>query len=559
MRDSGPAAAPQRAATSERRPLTILFADLAGSTAIAEKLDPEDWTVIVGKAFARLNAVAARYDGTVARLMGDGVLVFFGAPVAHEDDPERAVRCGLDMVREIADSAGEDHAHHNAPLQVRVGINTGPVVVGMVGTDVAREYTAMGDAVNIAARMQAAAPPGGVMITAATYKFVAPLVDATDAGPLELKGKAEPVRAYRVNGLLAGAVSARGLGTEVHSAMIGRDAQLARLRDAFAIVRARQGRVASILGEPGIGKSRLLAELRAHVAASDPSARWIEARCLSYGRTLPYHLVLDLVRSCIGVAATADEPEVRAALERQTKAWFGDAWSDTYTYLGHLLSIQLDPDVRARVSGLEFETVKRYVSSIIAVVRTLAGTGPVILACEDLHWADAASVDAIQQLLPLANELPLFIVATSRLDRESQGWRLVSAVRDGFGEALVELRLEPLSGDDTRTLVANLLPVESLPQQTRDHILEKSEGNPFFVEEVIRMLIDRGAIVREADRWVATARVSDVEIPDTLQGLLLARIDRLPPESKRTLRVAAVIGRQFGVTMLERLLEATTG
>jgi class 3 adenylate cyclase len=559
MRDSGPAAAPQRAATSERRPLTILFADLAGSTAIAEKLDPEDWTVIVGKAFARLNAVAARYDGTVARLMGDGVLVFFGAPVAHEDDPERAVRCGLDMVREIADSAGEDHAHHTAPLQVRVGINTGPVVVGMVGTDVAREYTAMGDAVNIAARMQAAAPPGGVMITAATYKFVAPLVDATDAGPLELKGKAEPVRAYRVNGLLAGAVSARGLGTEVHSAMIGRDAQLARLRDAFAIVRARQGRVASILGEPGIGKSRLLAELRAHVAASDPSARWIEARCLSYGRTLPYHLVLDLVRSCIGVAATADEPEVRAALERQTKAWFGDTWSDAYTYLGHLLSIQLDPEVRARVSGLEFETVKRYVSSIIAVVRALAGTGPVILACEDLHWADAASVDAIQQLLPLANELPLFIVATSRLDRESQGWRLVSAVRDGFGEALVEVRLEPLSGDDTRTLVANLLPVESLPQQTRDHILEKSEGNPFFVEEVIRMLIDRGAIVREADRWVATARVSDVEIPDTLQGLLLARIDRLPPESKRTLRVAAVIGRQFGVTMLERLLDATTG
>ena len=559
MRDSGPAAAPQRAATSERRPLTILFADLAGSTAIAEKLDPEDWTGIVGKAFARLNAVAARYDGTVARLMGDGVLVFFGAPVAHEDDPERAVRCGLDMVREIADSAADDHAHHSVPLQVRVGINTGPVVVGMVGTDVAREYTAMGDAVNIAARMQAAAPPGGVMITAATYRFVAPLVDATDAGPLELKGKAEPVHAYRVNGLHAGAVSTRGLGTEVHSTMIGRDAQLKRLRDAFAIVRARQGRVASILGEPGIGKSRLLAELRAHVAASDPSARWIEARCLSYGRTLPYHLVLDLVRSCIGVAATADEPEVRAALERQTKALFGDAWSDPYAYLGHLLSIHLDPEVRARVSALELETVKRYVSSVIGMVRALTASGPVILACEDLHWADASSVDVIQQLLPLANELPIFIVATSRLDRESEGWRLVSAVRDGFGDALIELRLEPLSGDDTRTLVANLLRVESLPQQTRDHILEKSEGNPFFVEEVIRMLIDRGAIVREADRWVATAQVSDVEIPDTLQGLLLARIDRLTPESKRTLRVAAVIGRQFGVTMLERLLEAKTG
>jgi predicted ATPase len=491
--------------------------------------------------------------------MGDGVLVFFGAPVAHEDDPERAVRCGLDMVREIAGLGGESHAQHGVPLQVRVGINTGPVVVGMVGSDIAREYTAMGDAVNVAARMQSSAPPGGVMVTAATYRFVAPLVEAIDAGPLELKGKAEPVHCYQITGLRRGAVSARGLGEEVHSEMVGRDTQLARLRDAFAIVRARQGRVASILGEPGIGKSRLLAELRAHVTASDPTATWIEARCLSYGRTLPYHLVLDLVRSLIGVAATADEPEVRAALEARTRALFGEAWADPYAYLGHLLSIQLDPDVRARVSAMEFETVKRYVSSVIGMVRGLAATGPVILACEDLHWADASSVDVLQQLVPLANELPLFIVATSRLDRESEGWRLVSGVRNMFGDALIELRLDPLSGDDTRTLVANLLKVESLPQGTRTHILEKSEGNPFFVEEVIRMLIDRGAIVRQGERWIATAQVSDVEIPDTLQGLLLARIDRLPPETKRTLRVAAVIGRQFGVAMLERLLEAKAG
>jgi len=548
-----------RVAASERRPLTILFADIAGSTAIAEKLDPEDWTVLVGKAFGRLNAVAARYDGTVARLMGDGVLVFFGAPVAHEDDPERAVRCGLDMVREIDALGADAKAQHGVELRVRVGINTGPVVVGMVGSDIAHEYTAMGDAVNVAARMQAAAPPGGVLITAATHKFVAPLVEATDAGRLELKGKAETVHGYQVTGLRRGAVSARGLGEDVRSAMIGRDAELARLRDAFAIVRARQGRVASILGEPGIGKSRLLAELRAHITAADPNARWIEARCLSYGRTLPYHLVVDLVRSCIGVSPTADEPEIRAALEERMKMLFGESWSDPYIYLGHLLSIQLAPEIRARVSALEFETVKRYVSSLVSVVRALSASGPLVLACEDLHWADAASVDVLLQLLPLANELPLLIVATSRLDRESEGWRLVSSVRDLFGDALIEFRLDPLSGGDTRTLVANLLRIESLPLATRALILEKAEGNPFFVEEVIRMLIDRGAIVREGDKWVATAQVADVTIPDTLQGLLLARIDRLPPESKRTLRVAAVIGRQFGVTMLERLLEAKTG
>jgi predicted ATPase len=225
-------------------------------------------------------------------------------------------------------------------------------------------------------------------------------------------------------------------------------------------------------------------------------------------------------------------------------------------YLGHLLSIQLTPEERARMSPLELETRKRYGSSIVGIVRALGASGPVVLALEDLHWADAPSIDLLLGLMPLANELPLFVVATSRFDRESEGWRLVSGVRDVFGDALVELRLDPLSGDETRTLVANLLHVESLPQATRDHILTKSEGNPFFVEEVIRMLIDRGAIERRDDRWVATARVADIEIPDTLQGLLLARIDRLPAETKRTLRVAAVIGRQFGVRMLERLLEA---
>ena len=540
--------------SSERRPITVLFADIAGSTSIAERLDPEDWTALVGEAFTRMNRTIERYDGKIARLMGDGVLAFFGAPVAHEDDPERAVRCGLDMVRAIDELGAAQRALGASDLRVRVGINTGPVVVGVVGTDTANEYTAMGDAVNVAARMQATARAGSVLITAATHRFVSTLVEAVDVGVLELRGKTDAVQAYEVTGLKAGGTRTRGL-LGVRAPMIGRDAQLVRLQEVFDVVRARQGRVACVLGEPGIGKSRMLAELRASVERADGSVRWIEGRCLSYGEAMPYHLVLDLVRSLIGVSASADEPQVAEALQSSLRDLLGEGWAETYAYLGHLLSLRLEPDMQARVTGLETEAIKRYVASLILLVRAVSTRGPVALVCDDVHWADTASIDTLLQLLPSVAALPVLFILSSRVERGAAGWRLIAGARDVCGDALTEIRLDPLSLEDSRALVSNLLRIESLPAGTRDLVLAKAEGNPFFVEEVIRMLIDRGAIVREGDRWIATEQVAGIAIPDTLQGLLLARIDRLPQESKRTLRVASVIGRQFGVTILERLLE----
>jgi class 3 adenylate cyclase len=556
MKEAAPVPSAGTAGTSERRPITVLFADIAGSTAIAERMDPEDWTAIVSQAFARMTATVTRYNGTIARLMGDGVLAFFGAPVAHEDDPIRAVRCGLDMARAVDELSAELNAKEPIDLKIRVGINTGPVVVGIVGNESASEYTAMGDAVNIAARMQALARPGTVLVSGSTHRFVAALVESVDVGALDLKGKTNAVQAYEVTGLKEGATG-RGL-SGIHAPMIGREVQLARLRELFAVAKAGQGRVAAILGEPGIGKSRLLAEFRAEVERGDESARWIEGRCLSYGKTLPYHLVLDVVRSAIGVSGSASEPEVREALERILRGLFGDGASEPYMYLGHLLSIKLDPEVQARVAALDFEAIKRYVASLLQLLRGISGSGPIVLVFEDLHWADTASAEALLALLPLAAELPVLSIMTSRRDRDAAGWRLVSGARDLFGDALTEIGLDPLSTDQARSLVASLLEIESLPEKTRDVILAKAEGNPFFVEEVIRMLIDRSAIKREGDRWIATASATGVEIPDTLQGLLLERIDRLPKESRRTLRVASVIGRQFGLTILERLLEAPT-
>lgn len=546
-----------RAASSERRPLTVLFADIAGSTAMAERLDPEDWTAIVGEAFACMNQTVEHYGGTVARLMGDGVLAFFGAPVAHEDDPERAVRCGLDMVRSIEELDAARRTEGTEGLRVRVGINTGPVVVGLVGTDTAHEYTAMGDAVNVAARMQAAARPGSVLVTSATYRFVAPLVEAADVGTLELKGKSDAVHAYEVSAVKRGVVQVRGLAG-LRAPMIGRDAELSRLMSSFRVVQAGQGRVATVLGDPGLGKSRLLAELHSTLERDIGPVRWIEGRCLSYGETMPYHLVIDLVKSVIGAPAAADEAQVAEALEKSMRDLLGDDWVESYAYLGHLLSVRLSPDLQSRLSLLDFETVKRYVASLVGVLRAISARGPVVVFCDDAHWADRASVDTLLQVLPSVRYLPVLLVIGSRVERSANGWRLVAESRDMFGDTLTEIRLEPLSIDEGRTLVASLLQIESLPPTTRELVLAKAEGNPFFVEEVIRMLIDRGAIVREGERWVANESAATIDIPDTIHGLLLARIDRLAQESKRTLRVASVIGRQFGVSLLERLLDQRT-
>ena len=551
--------------TGERKPVTALFADVVGSTALAERMDPEDWTAMMNEAFDHMSKAVFRYEGTIAQLQGDAMLAFFGAPIAHEDDPDRAVHAALEMIVATEEFSRQLRATHGLDFRIRAGINSGPVVVGNVGSDLRYEYTALGDAMNVAARMQAAAEPGTVLITAATHRFVADAFDVEDLGDIVVKGKTEPVHAYRV--LAPKAVPGRKRGLEragLESPMVGRDRQLETLKALYGVVQAGRSRVAFLVGEPGIGKSRLLAEFRQWVtdearadAARGASSTWLEGRCVSYGRNLPYHLLLDLVRSTLQIPFAGSETEARATLDRQLAVHLGDDAADTAPFLAHLLTLPLHPDEADRAL-LDPEVMQgRYVASIHRLLRAMSGRGPVVLVCEDLHWADPASVALMSQLLPLAAQHPIFFVAALRADTDSAGWRLVSAARELFGDALAELRLEPLSEADSRDLVANLLEIESLPVVVRESILARAEGNPFFVEEVIRMLIERGVITRHADQWVATAEVGSIDIPETLHGLLLARIDQLPDAAKRSLRVASVIGRQFPVRVLERVLGET--
>ena len=544
--------------TGERKPVTALFVDVVGSTQLAEQIDPEDWTVIINEAFDLMSRAVFHYEGTIAQLQGDALLAFFGAPIAHEDDPERAIFAALDMLESIEEFARQLRATQGIEFGIRAGLNSGPVMVGNVGSDLRFEYTALGDAVNVAARMQTAAQPGTILITDMTRRLTGDNFELEDLGGVTVKGKAEPVHAFRVIGRKAAPARRRGLeSVGLDSPMVGRDEPLALLLEQLEVVRGGRGRVAFVVGEPGIGKSRLLAELKSAALAMDDAPTWLEGRCVSYGRNLPYHLLIDLVRSIVGVSFAAQVDDARRALDARLLEIFADdpaEAADTGTYLANLLGLPLRDNEQER-TDLDRDVLQgRYVAAVHRVLRGLADRGPTVLVLEDLHWADPASVDVARLVMPLAAQLSILVVGALRAETDSAGWGLMDSTREFFGDRVTEIRLEPLSDADSRALVSNLLEIESLPENVRNVIMARAEGNPFFVEEVVRMLIERGVIVAQGDRWVATDEVSAVEIPESLHGLLLARIDQLPDAAKRSLRIAAVIGRQFPVRVLARVV-----
>jgi class 3 adenylate cyclase/tetratricopeptide (TPR) repeat protein len=537
----------------QRRPITILFADIVGSTSLAEGMDAEDWAAIIQPALDRMLAAIKRYEGHVAQVQGDGVLAFFGAPEAHEDDPERAVRAGLDMVDAIADYAPHLPGREGVQLQIRVGVNTGTAVVG-AGGGIGQDYTAFGDAVNVAARIQSEARPGAVLITADTHAELHDVIEAEHRGVISVKGKTEPVEAWEVVSWKGSLRRRRGLAG-LSSPMVGRDAEMARLAALVPILRAGRGRLAVIIGEPGIGKSRLLRELR-ESQSGDGAPEWHEGRCLSYGRTLPHHILLDIIRSLLGLRPGV-EVSTQLMRDRLAAHVTPSDVDDIVPYLAHLLSAPLEPAVEAEISRLDVKALQeRYVERLRRLLSGLAtARRPLIVVLEDVHWADEASVGMIERLLTVVDEVPLLLIFTTRPDRDAPGWRLIAAAREILGDALTELRLAALDDDESRTLISHLLAIESLPAQTREYILARADGNPFFVEEVIRMLIERGVVLRTGERWVAAPGVVEVEIPRSIHGLLLARIDRLPDDARLTLRVASVIGRQFASRTLSQVAE----
>ncbi len=535
-----------RAGAGERRIVTTLFCDVKGSTAAASQLDLEEWAEIINGAFEHMIAPVYRYEGTVARLMGDGILAFFGAPIAHEDDPQRAVLASLEIVAGIEEYGVEIQRRWGLPLDVRVGINTGLVLVGEVGSDLRTEYSALGDAINIAARMEQTAAPGTIQVSHDTYRLVAPLFEWEPLGKLEIKGKPEPIATFRPLKPLVQPGRLRGLESHgIDSPVVGRNREQAALRQAVTDLLAGRGGVVSLLGEAGLGKSRLIAELRR--SAPQAGICWREARSLSYSTNMPHFLSIESLRALIDVPSDGDNVATAAALHVAVNV----AGKEQLPFLAHLLGLPLSEEESMRVRFLDGPALtSTYADACRALLVSLARKSPVVLVFDDLHWADPSSVDVWLQVLSVAADSPVLFILASRPERTAAGWRLIDHTRELPGVGALELHLSPLSEADSLQMVSNLLSIDALPEAVRGRILAKAEGNPFYVEEVIRMLIDQERIVRQDGQWQLISEIESLDIPDTLNGVLAARIDRLAENDRYVLQVASVIGRQFYTRIL---------
>jgi len=533
-----------RSGIGERRVVTALFADLVDSTSIAETMDPEDWTDLVNRVVGEMASSIERYSGTVTHFGGDSVLALFGAPHAHEDDPYRAVRAGLDIVDAVNRVAAEIRSATGVDIGVRVGVNTGLVVAGDVATGELSTYTAIGDATNVASRIQAEARPGTLLISRDTYDLITSDVEVVQIAPVEVKGKAKPIEVYEVVNVVTTNTRRRGI-PGLHSPMVGRDAEFAQLTGLLDIARAGAGRVAAVIGEPGVGKSRLIAELETAVGEMD-GAMMAVGRCASFDEVRPYHLMASLVCAMAHVSIS-DDPEVIAKAvtelcERGSQAADADA---LLQMIGIADGVAGDPEVRHAVYAEAFG---------VAMTDVAEENRPLVLVVEDAHWCDASSAELLSKQLRTLEVLPVLGVLVTRPDRSSHGWAILEEARREFGDALTEIAISPLEPDASRELVANLLAIESLAPDLRTMILDKAEGNPFFLEEVVRMLVDRKLIEEEDGRWIAKGQIADLEVPGSLQGLLASRVDSLDAATRAIAMVASVIGREFETELLSAVL-----
>ncbi len=570
---------PARHETSgEHRLVAVLFVNFLGASELVTRLG-RDRTEQIAHAlqsyYVAVHQAIARYEGVINKIdlyhQGDKLTAIFGAPLAHEDDAERAVRAALEIL-DFGLPVLDPQSKIKNP-ESKIGISNGLVFAGHVGSAMRREYTVMGDEVNLAARLMSAAQEGEILLSSFVQRKISPFFETADRGLVTLKGKSKPVPTFTIVGRRAQPEPVRGI-RGLRSPLVGRAAEEATLQRLTGELCTGRGNILSLIGEAGLGKSRLIAELRQRIAPSGPQPSplqaegtsagqgeitWLEGHCLSYTQQVSYSAFTDVMRSALGIAETDNEFDIRIKLHQRVEALLpGEAATDILPYLTHFFGLSLSGPAAERVAYLDGEALQRQVvRSVAAFLEQMARQRPLVLAFDDLHWADSASLTLLERCLALTDRVPVLILLIYRPDRAHGCWALGQTAARDYPHCYTEIQLRPLDREaqQDEELVRNLLSLERLPPALAE-LVGRAEGNPFYVEEIIRTLIDQGAIAQENSRWQLTRHVDVRTVPDTLQGIIMARLDRLMEEARRTLQLASVIGRTFRHQVLAWLASA---
>ena len=529
---------------ADRRTVTVLFADLSGFTTLSEQLDPEVMQTLQNELFEELTISVQKFGGFVDKFIGDALLALFGAPTAHEDDPERALHAALDMIertRQLGERSG-------LPFMLHVGINTGPVVTGGFGAGAAKAYSVTGDVVNTAQRLQSMAAPGEVLVGPLTFRLTRHAFSYESLGDVALRGKAGCVLVHRLAGPLETPRTARGLETLGLSApLIGRDAELSRLLACMDLARNGSAQLVRLAGEAGIGKSRLVREFIDRIP-DDPRFEEVAVRtasCSPLGER-SYGTLAAVVRAAAGMAPNDSTGETRSKLAALLAelGLTGEEAERLTPLLYHVLGIG-DPD--AALQHIEPEQLRRQILyAIRSIIERRLAMSPLLIVIEDLHWADAVSLEALRFVMDRLERTRLMLVVTQRPALENDPL-------DSSRVSHTTLRLSPLNPSEGQRLLASFFgeALDGSSGQLRDRILERAGGNPLFVEEIVRGLIEVGTLRREDARWQVSSGEGEADIPASIQAMLLARVDRLPPDARRLAQEAAVIGPRFDLAVLK--------
>jgi len=521
----------------ERKTVTVMFSDVSGFTAMSERLDPEDVHAIMDRVFEVILAAVHRCEGTINQFLGDGVMALFGAPIAHEDHAPRALSAALAIQEGLKPLAADIKRVHGVDFSMRIGINTGPVVVGAIGRDLRMDYTAVGDTTNLAARLLNVAKPGQIVVSRRTQHLRDRVFTFEDLGDFQVKGKSEPVRAYALTGEMQSRTRLEVSTERSLSPLVGRDRELAVLAGAFGRAAAGEGTSVLLSGEPGVGKSRLLYEFLHDLDGTDVVE--LETTCASYGRSIPYRPILELLLSYLDLSPTASPEDVRHRVaERLQELDVGR--EEPLTLLAHFLGVSAPPEFVKRLSAAELK--ERTFGLLRDIFLRASRSAPVVLLIENVHWLDASSADFLGQLAAsLAGHRVLLLLST----------------RPGFvpwpGLAGTDtITLEGLGAGEVEGMARTVLGARAVSADLLKILAEKGEGNPLYIEEILHQLQETGGIAVEGGE--ARLRGTEVKVPATIHDIIAARVDRLADSLKLILQGGAVVGRRFGTALVSRVI-----